>query len=350
MKTIILAAGGTGGHIFPALALAEELDTRGIKSVLITDKRFVSYADNAKNLEVRTIMTGGNKISAIPAIVVGVYQALWHIINLKAKAVVGFGGYPSFPTMVAAIILFRPIIIHEQNAVLGMVNKYIAPLAKALALTFSETMWVTDKSKSRVVGTPVRSSINALYKKLYPETDHFNILVTGGSQGATILSEIVPQAIVKLPKDIKSMINVVQQCRALDIDMVREIYKNNDIKAEVSMFFNDMPERLRKAHLVIGRAGASTIAELAIAGKPAILIPYPNAKDDHQMKNAKVIENIKGGWIISQEQFTVESLKSTLKELLLHPEKLVTASLCIRTVARPEAAKELADYVIEVAG
>lgn len=355
---IFLSSGGTGGHIFPAECLAEELVRRGHRVTLITDDRYKNYLDNTKPFEIFKIksatLKGGikDKIKAVGKILQGIWQSLQLLKFYKNSVVIGFGGYPSFPALVAASIFKMRTIIHEQNSVLGQANRVLSFLVDVIATSFSavKKIYPSNLEKEFLVGNPVRQEIIKVREQKYQVPgDLINILVIGGSLGAEIFSKVIPQAVSKLPAEIKSRLFITQQCREEDIAEASKIYSDNSIRAVLIPFIKDIPEKLASAHLVIARAGASTVSELAVAGRPAIFVPYPHAKDNHQYFNAKTIEDAGGGWIIVQDKFTPDNLKSQLETLLSAPEKLRNAAENAAKVGRPEATKKLADLVEKIA-
>lgn len=357
-KTVVLAAGGTGGHIFPAQSLAEELTARGVRVILITDKRFEKYTSAFNDVEIRIIRSGTlhggvlRRVLNVGNIVLGVLQARRFLKELRPVAVVGFGGYPSFPTMAAAASLKIYSLIHEQNSVLGRANRLLAKWVSKIAISFSFVSHVPETAQDKLVftGNPVRQGVRALYNVPYPELTEdgkIHLLIMGGSQGATVFSKVVPAAIEKLPASLRNRLRVDQQCRAADIDAVREHYAANGVNANCAVFFNDVPARLAAAHLVIGRAGASTVAELLVAGRPAILVPYPHAMDDHQRYNANTVEDAGGGWLMPEEGFTAEALSDRLEQFLTLPSTLTEAARNARAAGHPEAAHLLAQLVLQ---
>ncbi|NDF11703.1 MAG: undecaprenyldiphospho-muramoylpentapeptide beta-N-acetylglucosaminyltransferase [Proteobacteria bacterium] len=354
--SIVLASGGTGGHIFPAEALAQELKIRGFEPVLITDKRYEDYRGNLRNFEAYTIRTStpsGSLVKKIGSVVdmgVGYMQALGMLRKIKPAVVVGFGGYPSFPTMFAATHLGIKTIIHEQNSLLGRANIVLAKKVQKIATSFAEVKGIEESDKKKVVftGNPVRAAIRALRDAPYPElSEHsdFNILVTGGSQGATIFSTVIPEAIHKLPPALKARVRVDQQCRPADLEQAKKAYKDIGVDAYLTTFFNDMPERIAKAHLLIVRSGASTLAEITVAGRPAIMVPYPHAMDNHQAVNADTLEDAGAGWVMPQDAFTADALSTRIESFLNLPATLKEAAEKSRAAGEPEAAARLADMV-----
>lgn len=354
-KVCVVAAGGTGGHMFPAEALARELASRGWRVVLATDARGEQYA-HAFPAEERLALdaaTGRGPVGLLKAglaIWRGVGQAKSAFDRTGADVVVGFGGYPSAPALVAAILQKRPTLIHEQNAVLGRTNRMLAPRVGGVASAFPTLGRAPGavKARAQVVGNPVRPDIRALFDRAYvaPEGDGpIHVLVTGGSQGARILSETAPRALAALPEAIRSRLKVQQQSRPETLESARQIYLEAGIDAEVAPFFRDMADRLSKAHLVIGRAGASTCSELAVAALPSVLIPLKIAMDDHQTLNARALSEARAARVIAEDDVTVDSLTAVLSEVLADPAELAAMSAAARSVAIPDAAARLADLV-----
>lgn len=355
-QTIVLAAGGTGGHIFPAQALAEELTKRGYRPVLVTDKRFEKYARAFENMEVRTIRAaspGGNffkKLTSAFGISVGVAQARKQLRELAPPVVVGFGGYPSFPTMLAASMMGIPTVIHEQNAVLGRANRFLARRVDKIATSFKETQGVEEKNQEKVVftGNPVRAAVRAVKELPYPSLSQdgmLHILVMGGSQGASVFSKVMPEALKQLPEALRKRIRLDQQCRLEDLHDVKQALARLSINADLTTFFTDIPSRLVSAHLVISRAGASTVAELMAAGRPSILVPLPTAMDDHQTANANAVEEAGSGWLMPEEAFTAEALSTRLENFLNLPSSLTEVAEKARLTGNANAAAELANLV-----
>lgn len=358
--TIVLAAGGTGGHIFPAEALAEELLSRGYEAVLITDKRFADYKGILGSLPRHTVRAGTlgrgviGKITAVADISVGIFQARSLLNRIHPIAVVGFGGYPSFPTVYAARWLGIPTVMHEQNSVLGRANRLLIKKVDAIATSFPETRFVNEEYQNKITltGNPVRSAIRSLSAIPYSELlqdGNIRILVTGGSQGASVFSQIVPAAISALPGALRARIRIDQQCRPADLESTRAAYSQINVSADTSTFFTDIPARLASAHLVIARAGASTIAELTAAGRPSILVPLPTAMDNHQYYNANALEEVGGGWMMPQEGFTAAALSARIEAFLNLPESLARAAGLARKAGKINAARDLANLVLQVA-
>jgi UDP-N-acetylglucosamine--N-acetylmuramyl-(pentapeptide) pyrophosphoryl-undecaprenol N-acetylglucosamine transferase len=355
-NVIMLAAGGTGGHIFPAYALAEELNRRGFRVVLVTDKRSAEYKiDDLETYIISTSTLSGNiwrKIISGFKILRGFLEARRLIKHLQPLAVVGFGGYPSFPTMLAAISKKNlKTIIHEQNAVLGRANRLLSQYVDEIVVSMDSTTGFKDedKDKIKVSGNPVRISVRSLRSVPYPDIvddGELRIFVVGGSQGASIFGDVIPEALLLMPKPLRGRINLVMQCRADKIDAVRKRLDKIGIKAELKTFFNDIPDRLAKAHLVISRAGASTVSELLTAGRPAILVPFPAALDDHQTANANAMEDCGGGWLMPQLSFTPEAVAARIEGFIRLPSILTQAAEKAHDAGEKDAAKSLADIVV----
>jgi len=354
-KVCVVAAGGTGGHMFPAEALSRELAARGWRIVLATDRRGETWAHNfpAEERLALDAATGRGPIGmakAGVAILKGVAQARGALKRLDASVVVGFGGYPSAPALLAALSQKRPTLLHEQNAVLGRTNRWLAPWVGQIASSFPNLQKVPQGMGARVtlIGNPVRPDIRALFERPFSapaDGAPIHILVTGGSQGARILSEAVPQALAALPEPLKARLKVQQQSRPETLEAARQIYLEAGIDAEVAPFFRDMAQRLSQAHLVIGRAGASTCSELAVTGVPSLLIPLAIAMDDHQRFNAASLANAGGAEVMLEGAVTVQALTTTLNALLSDPARLSAMSAGARSAALPDATQRLADMV-----
>lgn len=352
----VLAAGGTGGHMVPAHALAEELLLRGHRVALITDDRGARIPGLFDNAQVHILPAGriaGGPVGwfrAARSILTGRAMALRLYETFLPSAVIGFGGYPAFPALLAARRDRIPTLLHEQNAVLGRVNRLMAGRVDAIATAYENVQRLPAKAEARVtlVGNPVRDEVLALRDQPFPpltEDGIFRLLVTGGSQGASILSEVVPEGLALLPEHFRRRLQVTQQCRAEDIEQVRARYAALGIPADLATYLPDLPERLAWSHLVIGRAGASTIAELTAAGRPAILVPLPSATDDHQTFNAREMAKAGGARMIAQSKFTAIELAKQMQKLGLEPVALAKAAERAKAVGRPDAAKDLADLV-----
>ncbi|MEQ1651807.1 MAG: undecaprenyldiphospho-muramoylpentapeptide beta-N-acetylglucosaminyltransferase [Hyphomicrobium sp.] len=357
---VILAAGGTGGHIFPAEALARALLKRGLRVALITDRRGDKFSDDLAvpvyRIHAHKWGRGlSGKIKGLALMGIGYVQAKLLLRRLKPAAVVGFGGYPSVPTVYAASGMGIPIVLHEQNAVLGRANRVLMAQAKLIATSFPQVAGLRGANLPRLVqtGNPVRPSFAALRSQAYPAVTpegHLHLFVMGGSQGARIFSAVVPQALALLPEPLRRRIVIAQQCRAEDIETARTGFAGAGIDAELATFFRDVPERLARCHLVICRAGASTIAELTAVGRPAILVPYPFGHAQEQAANAEALGEAGGAWIIPQEAFTPESLAVRLEALLTLPASLEKTAEAARAWGTIAAAENLAACVADVIG
>jgi len=353
----VLAAGGTGGHLIPAFALAIELERRGHHVALITDERGAQIPGKPETLPAHVLPPGRiaglnplGWLKGAKGVLEGRRMALRLFESFAPTAVVGFGGYPALPTLLAARAAKIPTILHEQNSVLGRVNRFFAARVDAIATAFAKVERLDPKLAGKVtlVGNPVREEVLALRQAPFPPFSGeslLRILVTGGSQGARVLSEVVPDGLAMLPTALRSRLQVIQQCRAEDIEGVRHRYTTHGIPAELATYFENMAERLASAHLFIGRAGASTIAELTAVGRPAILIPLPIATDDHQAANTREIVAAGGARAIRQDKFTATELAKQIQALALRPETLANAAHASWNCGYPNAASDLADLV-----
>jgi len=356
----VLAAGGTGGHMVPAHALAAELKARGHGVLLITDERGARFPGLFEGVPVHILPAGrlgGGPIGwlkAAGAVVKGRGEAKRLYREHRPDAVVGFGGYPAFPSLLAASSMNIPTVLHEQNAVLGRVNRLLAGDAEAIGTAFEQVDRLKPKfaNKTVLIGNPVRAEIAKLGELPFPPFDEvapLKILVTGGSQGASILSRVVPAGLGMLAPSLRRRLQIVQQCRPEDIERVRALYAELGIPAELTTYIENMPEKLADAHLIIGRAGASTVAELAAAGRPAILIPFAAATDDHQTANAREMVKAGGARAIKEDDFTPQVLARQIEALAMDPVALNNAAARALSVGRPHAARDLADLVERVA-
>jgi len=355
----VLAAGGTGGHMIPAHALAAELTSRRHGVLLITDERGSRFPGLFDGVPVHILPAG--RLGGGP---IGWFRAAGSVLKGRGEAkrlyrehtpdaVVGFGGYPAFPSLLAASARHIPTVLHEQNAVLGRVNRLLAGEAKAIGTAYEEIDRLKTRYRDKVVlvGNPVREEIARLGEMPFPPFDEvapLKILVTGGSQGATILSQIVPEGLGMLEPSLRRRLQVVQQCRPDDIERVRTQYAELGIPAELMTYIEDMADKLADCHLMIGRAGASTVAELTAAGRPAILIPFAAATDDHQTANAREMVKAGGARAINQENFTPDVLARQIEALAMDPVALNNAAARALSVGRPHAARDLADLVERV--
>ncbi len=357
----VLAAGGTGGHLIPAFALAVELERRGHHVALITDERGARLPGKPATLVTHVLPAGrltGNPLGwakGIGAILEGRRMALRLFESFEPSAVIGFGGYPAFPALMAATSAKIPTIIHEQNAVLGRVNRFLARRVNAIATSYGKVDRLAEKfaEKVHLVGNPVRRDVLELRDKPFPAftTDGLlRVLVTGGSQGARVLSEVVPDGLAMLQPALRTRLQITQQCRAEDIEAVRARYAGHDIPAELGTYFENMATRLADAHLFIGRAGASTLAELTAVGRPAILIPLPIATDDHQAANCREMTATGGARMIRQDKFTAAELAKQIQAMAQRPETLANAAHAAWNCGYPGAATDLADLVESFGG
>ena len=357
----VLAAGGTGGHMIPAFALAAELTARGHHLALITDGRGAMLPGKPDFLPAHVLPAGRfgknpfHWIGGARAVMEGRRMALRLFEAFEPSAVIGFGGYPALPAMLASTSADIPTIVHEQNAILGRVNRLMAGRVDAIATSYPDVARMKEKHrmKSHLVGNPVREEVLALRKEEFPpftEDGILRVLVTGGSQGASILSQVVPDGLAMLQPALRQRLQVTQQCRPEDLDAVRERYRNHDIPAELGTYFEDMEARLADCHLFIGRAGASTIAELTAVGRPAILIPLPIATDDHQAANTREMVQAGGARMIRQDRFTPKELAKQIQALAQNPASLGNAAHAAWNCGRPDAAKDLADLVESFGG
>ena len=356
----MLAAGGTGGHLFPAFALAQELGRRAIAVDLVTDMRGDRYGTSFPARAVyrvpsatfagRSIFGAGRTAWML---VRGIAASLKLMNEVKPGVVVGFGGYPAFPPLVAARLRKIPTALHEQNAVLGRANRALANHVSVVATSFESTKFLAGRSKSRVTGNPVRDQVVDWATQSYqPPAGRgpFSLLVFGGSQGARYFSDTVPAALATLPDEIRARLFIVQQCREEDLARVEEAYGQAGIRAHLAAFFANLPEEMAKAHLVIGRSGASTVAELAVMGRPAILVPLPHAIDNDQLNNARRLAEVGGAWCLEQKGLTPEALAEVISRLLAAPETLARAAAAAKAQGRPDAVARLADLVEELMG
>ncbi len=362
MFSVMLAAGGTGGHLFPAYALAEELQRRDIAVDLITDLRGDRYGSGfpARTVyQVPSATLASKAASDIAkttlALARGTKAAFSILGNVKPRAVIGFGGYPTYPPLVAARLRGIPTAVHEQNAVLGRANRLLAKRVTAIATSFENTKYLDGGliAKATLTGNPVRQIVvdAAVRAYLAPASDGpVHILVFGGSQGARYFSDAVPPALIALPDALRARLHVTQQAREEDVQRVSDAYGEHGIAAEIAPFFKDLPERMAAAHLVIGRAGASTVAELTVMGRPSILVPLPHALDNDQLNNARRLAESGGGWCIEQRNLTSERLADEIERLVAAPATLAAAAAAAKTAGRPDAVSRLADFVVALAG
>ncbi|MBV9635619.1 MAG: undecaprenyldiphospho-muramoylpentapeptide beta-N-acetylglucosaminyltransferase [Methylobacteriaceae bacterium] len=358
---ILLAAGGTGGHLFPAEALARALAGRGQAVELATDRRALDYgtafpAEAVHALQAATPFSGSvaAKAAALAKLGLGTLAARSLIRRLAPLCVVGFGGYPSVPPVLAAVLARVPTVIHEQNAVMGRANRFLAPRVTAIATGFPKIGGIADRLRAKAThtGNPVRPAVIEAAGVSYPGFDdgRLRVLVTGGSQGARIMSDIVPAAVATMAPLVRQRLAIVQQARPEDVERVRGAYTSLGVAAEVAPFFKDLPARVAAAHLVVARAGASTVAELAVIGRPAILVPLPGSLDQDQAANAAWLGERQAALVLAQRDFTPQALAAELVGGLADASRLRQAAAAARSVGIADAAERLADRVLAVAG
>lgn len=359
---VLLAAGGTGGHLFPAEALAVALGRRGIRVVLATDARATRYGERFPAESVHIIpsetIRGRNPLAltrTMALLGLGLFKA-WRLIGrLRPAAAVGFGGYPTLPPLVAAILRRVPTVIHDGNAVMGRANRLLAPRVTAIATGFAGVLDRDPRlaGKARHTGTPLRPAVAAAAAIPFsaPEPDGpFRMLIFGGSQGARVMAEVVPAAVAVVDAAVRARLAIVQQAREEDVARVSEFYVRLGVPAEVRPFFADLPARMAAAHLVIARSGAGTVAELAAVGRPAILVPLPHALDQDQLANATVLEQAGAAIVLTQDVFTPERLATELASLAADPARLAAMAAAAKATGATDAAERLAELVMEAAG
>jgi UDP-N-acetylglucosamine--N-acetylmuramyl-(pentapeptide) pyrophosphoryl-undecaprenol N-acetylglucosamine transferase len=358
--SVLLAAGGTGGHLFPAQALAEELARRGITVDLATDMRGDRYgtgfpARQSYSLPSATL-AGKSPVAMARTVWLlsrGLVAAFALTGKLKPSVVVGFGGYPTFAPLKAASLRRIPTVLHEQNAVLGRANRMLGKAVTRIATSFAATKFLGPDlvAKARLTGNPVRSAVIEAARRTYAPPrpgERIQLLVFGGSQGARFFSEAVPPALALLSAEMRARLQVVQQARAEDVPAVLAAYRAGGIEAEVSHFFADLPERMANSHLVVARSGASTVAELTVVGRPAILVPLPHALDNDQLQNASRLAESGAAWCIEQRELSSQRLAQDIGALLADPDRLAAAATAAKQQGRPDAVARLADLVEEL--
>jgi UDP-N-acetylglucosamine--N-acetylmuramyl-(pentapeptide) pyrophosphoryl-undecaprenol N-acetylglucosamine transferase len=357
---VMLAAGGTGGHLFPAQALAEALNLRGIAVELATDTRGDRYGAGFPARAVHQIASATITAKSPVAMaktgitltrgIAAAYQMMGHS---RPAVVVGYGGYPSFPPLLAARMRGIPTMLHEQNAVLGRANRMLARRVTAIATSFPVAMVLAGEqaAKGHFTGNPVRGAVLAVASVPYVASlagEPLKVLVFGGSQGARFFSDSVPPALALLSPELRARLVITQQARPEDVDRVRAAYAACRISAEIAPFFTDLPARMAASHLVIGRAGGSSVAELAVIGRPSILVPLPHAVDNDQLRNATSLSAAGGAWLIEQSALSPERLAAEITQLANDPQKLAAAAAAAKSIGRPDAAQRLADLVVEL--
>lgn len=354
----VLAAGGTGGHMFPAEALAEALLRRGCRVDLITDERGQGFGNRLPEVTVHRIASGGvagkgvlAKLKNIARLGLGYFQCRSLIKRLDPIVTIGFGGYPSVPPLLAAQQRESRTVLHEQNAVAGRANRFLMKRANKVALSFPEVRFFDElpPAKRILTGNPVRPAIAALADHGYHAPRGFepiNLLIFGGSLGARSFSQHIPAGIALISAELRSRLRIAQQCRPEDLDAVADSYRAAGLQVELKPFFDDMPARLAAAHLVLCRAGASTVTELTAAGRPSLMVPLPNSIDDHQLANARALEGPGAGWVLTDSALSPASVAERLSTILGAPDRLDLAAAAARKLGKRDAAERLADVVM----
>jgi UDP-N-acetylglucosamine--N-acetylmuramyl-(pentapeptide) pyrophosphoryl-undecaprenol N-acetylglucosamine transferase len=362
LPLVVVAAGGTGGHLFPAEALAVALAKRGVAIDLATDERAAHYGHEFPARRTHIIpsatVRGRDPVSLARTsfrLAHGTLRAFRLLGRLEPAAVVGFGGYPTIPPVLAAAWRRIPTVIHEQNGVMGRANRLLSTRVRAIATSFPGALAREPAlaAKATHTGNPVRPAVIEAAKVLYlppGQPGPINLLVFGGSQGARIMADIVPAAVELLPLATRVNLAVTQQARAEDMARVQAVYARLGIKADIAPFFADLPARIARSHLVVSRSGASTVAELAAIGRPAILVPLPHALDQDQLANAAVLEQAGGAIRIDQTAFTPDKLASEIARIVVEPDRLAIMAQRARAAGAPDAADRLAELVLRVAG
>ncbi len=356
-QRVLIAAGGTGGHLFPAASLADALARRGVTVDLATDDRALKYGGGFPARAIHTIpsatTTGAGVLSkAMAALTLarGVVASARLIRRLKPDVVVGFGGYPTVPPLFAASLLGAPCILHEQNAVMGRANRFLAARVTRVASGFPNLKGV-GSANALYVGNPVRPSVLAAASTPYPEREDgkLRVLITGGSQGARVFADIAPAALALLTPEERARLKLTQQARGEDLARVAAAYAKLEFPVELAEFFTDLPARMASAHLVVARAGASTVSELAVIGRPSLLVPFPHALDQDQAANAAVLAASGAATLIHQPAFTPERFAAELRRALDEPERLEAAAAAAKAAGVANAAERLADLVMATA-
>ncbi|MDX7952259.1 UDP-N-acetylglucosamine--N-acetylmuramyl-(pentapeptide) pyrophosphoryl-undecaprenol N-acetylglucosamine transferase [Lichenihabitans sp. Uapishka_5] len=358
-RPVLLAAGGTGGHLFPAEALARVLLARGVAVELMTDTRALAYAGQFPARAVHAVpsatpSSGSPAAKAKAALQLGrgTLQAYRLLGQIRPRVVVGFGGYPTVPPLLAAAWRKLPVLLHEQNAVMGRANRFLAGRATRIATGFPRLGKAAPaiQAKATHTGNPIRPAVLAAAAIPYPALDGtLRLLVTGGSQGARVMADVVPPALVSLPAALRARLRVVQQARGEDEARVRGAYQGAGIAAEVAPFFPNLPERMAQAHLVIGRSGASTVSELAVIGRPSLLVPLPGALDQDQAANAAILGDLGAAAVVLQPDFTPALLAAEVSRCLADPSHLAERGAAALQAGEPRGAERLADLVLTLA-
>ncbi len=357
---ILLTAGGTGGHLFPAEALANALKAQGLRVALATDKRANAYAGSFPADEIVEIPSATPSGRSVPQIVKaalmlaqGTLKATSVIRRMKPAVVVGFGGYPTVPPVIAASLLKVPTVIHEANGVMGRANRLLARRASAIATGFADTKGIPANVPGKVfqTGNPIRPAVLEAARQPYAPLiadGKLHLLVVGGSQGARVMSDVVPPAVELLPQELRARLSITQQARGEDLERVRAQYQRLGVEFEAEPFFKDLPQRLAKAHLVVSRSGASTVAELAVIGRPSILVPLPGSLDQDQAANAKTLGDLGAAIVLPQSEFTPERLAAEIRATFQEPERLTKAAAAAHSASITDAAERLAQAVLQL--
>ncbi len=357
---IVLTTGGSGGHVFPAQALGAYLQQhKACDMAFITDKRGQKRVTGAlAKLPVYYVcassVTGKGlfgKMAAAVKLVFGTSQAVRILLKLRPKLVVGFGGYASIPAVLAAQFLHIPVVLHEQNAILGRANRLLARRTRLIATSFTPTQQIPSEIATIQTGMPVRQEVIEKAGTAYPtDREEFRLLIIGGSQGARAFSDLLPKALVALPPELKGKLVLTQQVRLEDMDRVEEEYRNSGIKSlNLSPFFDNIPDLLASAHLVISRSGASSLAEFSMLGRPALLFPLPSAADDHQTANARVWTATGAGWLMVEKNTSAQAVTERMIQLMENPQILQRAAQCAQDAgSKTKADKALADAIIDI--
>lgn len=353
---IIIVGAGTGGHVFPAISLAETLAAKGEPISILTDFRALPYWPATwKNVKPLPIQPLRKNLTGVFTFIITLLTSFIVCLRLfwllKPSVVVAFGGYPTIPVLGVAFFLRCPIILHEQNAVVGRVNYLFSYFAKCLAFSWPDTKNLPSSLKLCLTGLPVRSSIARLHQRRYcpPQRDEaLKILILGGSQGAQVFNVLIPETIKLLPTNLQCRLKIFHQCRQETLPSVKAAYQETSVNVDLQPFFKDIPELLSTVDFVISRSGASTLGEVATAGIPALFVPYQQAKDDHQTANALNFEKRGAAWVIPQSQFTATRLKYVLAAVLEHPEILLAASEASNCLKSHEASQKLADLILNI--
>jgi len=358
--TVLLCAGGTGGHLFPAEAAARALIARGWRVELATDHRAKGYGGEFPAEAIHIVPSAtpsgrglAGKASAAFKLGGGLVRALGLVGRVKPTVAVGFGGYPTVPPILAARLRGVPTIVHDQNAVLGRANRFLAPRVTRIATATAALKLPPElAAKAVLTGNPVRPAVRDAARVPFPALEDggaLRLLVFGGSQGARFLSDVVPEAISRLRPELRGRVMIVQQCRPEDMDRVDAIYRGLNLEARLAPFFNNLPALIAESHLVVARAGASTVSELAVIGRPAIMIPLPGAIDQDQRANAQTLVSAGGGWMLEERTVDARGLAAELGALLEDPTRLRRAAAAAKAAGVDDGAERLADLVEDVA-